>query len=41
MGSFANSALVQAAAFASAGIILALNVILILQTLGVVLPGLG
>ena len=41
MGSFTNSSLVQTTAFASAGIILVLNIILILQTFGVLLPGLG
>ncbi|MDR3463251.1 MAG: Nramp family divalent metal transporter [Beijerinckiaceae bacterium] len=41
MGSFANSGRVQAVAFASAAGVLGLNIILILQTFGVVLPGLG
>jgi manganese transport protein len=41
MGQFANSALTNAAAIIGAVIVLALNVVLIVQTLGVPIPGLS
>ena len=40
MGAFANSRLTQTAAIAGAAVILVLNVILVLQTFGVPIPGL-
>jgi manganese transport protein len=41
MGAFVNSRLTQAAAAAATVLILALNVVLVLQTFGVPIPGLG
>jgi manganese transport protein len=41
MGAFANSRLTDAAALAGAAIVLVLNVVLLLQTAGVGIPGLG
>ncbi len=41
MGVFANSALTNAAAIAGAAIVLVLNAFLIVQTLGVPIPGLA
>jgi len=41
MGPFANSRLTNAAAIAAALLVLALNVVLLLLTAGVALPGLG
>ena len=40
MGNFVNSRLTQAAAIVGAAVILALNVVLVLQTFGVPIPGL-
>lgn len=41
MGSFVNGRLTQAAAVAAAAIVLSLNAVLLLQTAGVTVPGLG
>jgi manganese transport protein len=41
MGPFVNSALTNAAGIAGAAIVLALNAFLIVQTLGVPIPGLS
>ena len=41
MGDFANSRLTDAAAIVGTVVILALNVVLLLQTFGVAIPGLG
>ena len=41
MGEFANSRLVDALAILGTGIILALNAVLLLQTLGIGIPGLA
>ncbi len=41
MGDFANSRLLQGLAIAAAAIVLSLNTVLLLQTLGVTIPGLG
>ena len=41
MGRFVNSALTRVAAIAGAAIVLALNCFLIVQTLGVPIPGLS
>ncbi len=41
MGAFANGPWTKAAAFAGAGVVLALNLVLLAQAFGVPVPGLG